>query len=49
MLLRVTAKMPENGEAMGKNMERGDIGQKQESVALLDTDTYVAPCYNGNA
>jgi hypothetical protein len=34
---------------MGKNMETGDVERKWASVALLDTDTYVAPFYGRNA
>jgi hypothetical protein len=30
-------------------METGDVGRKLASVALLDADRYVAPCYSGNA
>jgi hypothetical protein len=31
-LPRVTSQMPENGQAMGENVETGDIRQKRASV-----------------
>jgi hypothetical protein len=48
-LPRVTAETLENDKAMGENVEMGYVGCKRASVAYLDADTYVAPCYSGNA
>jgi hypothetical protein len=48
-LPRVTTETLENDKAMGENVEMGYIACKRASVAYLDTDMYVAPCYSGNA
>jgi hypothetical protein len=47
-LPRVTAETPEKWLNKAENMETGDIRQKRESNAYIDTKTYIAPCYSGN-
>jgi hypothetical protein len=41
-LPRVTAETPEKQLNKAENVETGDVGRKWESIAYIDTNTYIA-------